>query len=801
MQSGLLSFLLHFPRSRAPAPRRRGARTMADGPSPSPEHGLRIRIEGTVQGVGMRPFLYRLARAEGLAGTVQNDARGVTVEAFGPPAALERFLSRLRAEAPAAARLEEVRAEPLAGEAPQAFTIAASDPAGDRRVSIPPDLAPCPDCLRELLDPGDRRHRYPFTNCTACGPRFTIAHDVPYDRAATTMAPFRLCGDCAREYRDPADRRFHAEPNACPRCGPHAWLTGPGGAAPAPPFDGEAIALAAHALSQGRILALRGVGGFHLACDAGSSAAVRRLRERKRREEKPLAVMVLDLAAAEALAFLSPEERGLLAGPERPIVLVRRRPEIPLAAEIAPDTPLLGLLLPCSPLHQLLLADAGRPLVMTSGNLSEEPIACGNAEALDRLGGIADLFLLHDREIETRADDSVARVVGGRPLLLRRSRGYVPGPVRLPRPLARPVLACGALLKNAFCLAAGAEAWLGPHIGDLENLATMESFEAAVARMERFLRLSPEVLAHDLHPEMLSTRYARERAAAGGLQAVAVQHHHAHVASAMAERGLEGPVLGLAWDGTGLGSDGRAWGGELLLCTYARCLRLATLRPLPLAGGDQAVRQPWRLALAMLADALGHELPGLDLSRLALFQAVPAAEVEVVRRMLAAGVNAPPAHGAGRWFDAVGALALARPRSRYEGQVAMALDAAADDGPAEPYRFEIDRTAAVPELDLRPMARALVAELLGGAAPGRLSARFHATLAEGAAALVAVAAERQGRLPVVLTGGVFQNARLSSAVTARLAGRHEVHGHALVPAGDGGLALGQALVADAVLRG
>ncbi|MBI5066888.1 MAG: carbamoyltransferase HypF [Deltaproteobacteria bacterium] len=771
---------------------------MAAGDPPAP--GLRIRIQGTVQGVGMRPFVYRVARAEGLVGSVQNDARGVTIDAFGPPAALERFLARLRAEAPAAARLDEVHTEPLAGLAPGGFAIAGSDAAGLRRVSIPPDLAPCPDCLRELADPSDRRHRYPFTNCTACGPRFTIARDVPYDRAATTMAPFPLCADCAREYGDPSDRRFHAEPNACPRCGPRAWLTGPEGGERRAPFDGEAVAAAAALLREGRILALRGIGGFHLACDATSSAAVRALRERKRREEKPLAVMVLDLAAAGALAVVSPEEGALLCGPERPIVLLRRRPDAALAPEVAPDTPLLGLLLPCSPLHHLLLADAGRPLVMTSGNLSEEPIARGNAEALERLAGIADHFLLHDREIETRADDSVARVVGGRTLLLRRSRGYVPGPLRLPRPVARPVLACGALLKNAFCLASGGEAFLGPHIGDLENLATMESFEGAVARMERFLRLRPEALAHDLHPEMLSTRYALDRARAEGLPAVAVQHHHAHVVAAMAERGLEGPVLGLAWDGTGLGTDGRPWGGELLRCTAGGFERLATLRPLRLAGGDLAVRQPWRLALALLADALGPELAGLSLSRLPLFRSVLPGEVEVVRRMLSAGVNAPPAHGAGRWFDAVGALVLGRPRSRYEGQVAVALDAAADDGPAEPYPWEVDRSAPVPELDLRPMARAAVADLLEGAAAGRIAARFHATLAEGAAGLLARCAG-EGRLPVVLTGGVFQNARLSQAVAARLAGRHEVHGHSLVPAGDGGLALGQALVADAILRG
>ncbi len=744
----------------------------------------------------MRPFVFRVASAEGIRGRVRNDARGVTIEAFGDGAALSRFLSRLRAERPAAARFDDLRSEPLAAESPAGFTIAASEGAGARRVSIPPDLATCSDCLREVSDPGDRRFRYPFTNCTACGPRFTIARDVPYDRAATSMAPFAMCPDCSREYRDAADRRFHAEPVACPRCGPRVWLAGPDGAERAsadPVFD------AGRALAAGRVVAVKGIGGFHLACDAASPAAVRTLRERKGREEKPLAVMARDLAGAEALAALAPAERELLVSVERPIVLCRRRPGAPLAPEVAPDTPLIGLLLPYTPLHHLLLAAAGRPLVMTSGNLSEEPIAYRNEEALARLRGVADLFLLHDREIETRTDDSVARLVRGRPLVTRRSRGYVPRPVRVGRPFARPLLACGALLKNAFCLAAGDEAHLGPHVGDLEDLATMESFEASVARMERFLRLRPEVLAHDLHPEYLSTRYARERARREGLPAVAVQHHHAHAAAAMAENGLAGPAIAVAWDGTGLGTDGTAWGGEVLVARYGGFERAATLRPLRLAGGDKAVREPWRIALAMLLDAFGPDLDGAPLEGFPLFAAIPPAELRTVRRMLEEDVHAPPAHGAGRWFDAVGALALGRPRARYEGQVAMALDAAA--GPeAEPYPFALDRSAGPPQVDLRPLARAAARDLLAGRGPPHVSARFHAALAEGAGALVALAAEKAGSIPVVLTGGVFQNGRLAEAVAARLAGRHEVFTHGLVPPGDGGIALGQALVADAVSR-
>jgi len=743
----------------------------------------------------MRPFVCRVARDEGIAGRVRNDSRGVTIEAFGSGPALGRFLARLAAERPPAARLDELTQEPLDAPVPSGFSIVQSEAAGDRRISIPADLATCGSCLAEIRDRRDRRYRYPFTNCTGCGPRFTIARDVPYDRGATAMAPFAMCEACAREYRDPGDRRFHAEPNACPRCGPRVWLALPGGRTLE---AADPIATAGAALAGGKIVALKGLGGFHLACDASSAAAVSRLRARKRREEKPLAVMVPDLAAAARIAELTPAERDLLGSVERPIVLSRRRPGAALAPEVAPDTALVGLLLPYTPLHHLLLAAApGRPLVMTSANLSEEPIAYRNEEALARLAPVADLFLLHDRDIETRADDSVTRLVRGRPLVLRRSRGYVPRGIRVARPFARPVLACGALLKNAFCLGAGAEVHLGPHVGDLDNLATLEAFEDAVRRMERFLRVKPEVLAHDLHPEFPSTDYALRRSRAEGLQAVGVQHHHAHVAAAMAEHGLPGPVIGVSWDGAGLGPDGTSWGGEVLVAGYDGYRRAATLRPLALAGGDRAVREPWRVALAMLLDAFGPEAP---VDRLALFRQVPASTLGPVRRMIEQGVRSPRVHGAGRWFDAVGALALCRPRAGYEGQVAMALEAAADPGPAEPYPFALDAAGATAELDLRPLARAATRDLLAGRPAGEVSARFHETLAAGAAAMVEQAAGEAGRLPVVLTGGVFQNARLAESVAERLEPAHRVFLHGQVPAGDGGIALGQALIADAAAR-
>jgi hydrogenase maturation protein HypF len=755
--------------------------------------GRRIQVHGTVQGVGFRPWVYRLAVEEGLSGRVRNDPQGVTIEAFGSPEALEAFRRRLRAEAPPAARLHEILEESILAEPPASFAIVASESDGIRQVSIPPDLATCPECLGEIRNVRDRHHLYPFTNCTQCGPRYTIARDVPYDRPATTMAGFAMCPDCRREYEDPGDRRFHAQPVACPACGPQARLTDAAGQRIA--GEGEAIPAAAAELGRGRIVAVKGLGGYHLACDATSPGAVRRLRERKRRDEKPFAVMVADLAAARALAVVGPAEEGLLGSVERPIVLVRQRPGNGLAPEVAPGNPLVGLILAYTPLHHLLLEAAGRPLVMTSGNLSEEPMAAKDQEAVDRLSGIADLFLAHDREIENRCDDSVARVIAARPTVFRRSRGYVPRPVRLRRPVRRPVLACGAHLKNTFCLVRGDEAWLGPHIGDLDNLEATRAFEEQVERLQRFLDVRPEVIAHDLHPDYASTRYALARPEAAK---VAVQHHHAHVASAMGEHGLEGPVFGLAWDGTGYGTDGTAWGGELLLVRGGSFERLATLRPLRLAGSDEAIRQVWRIALAALDDAF-EGAPPLD--RLPLFDTVAARDVAVVRRMAAKGLRSPLAHGAGRYFDALGALGLGRPRATYEGQVALEWNLAADEAETGSYPFALEEEGGLVQADLRPLVRAAVGDLVSGVRPGRVSARFHEGMADVAAALVRRASAVQGRLPVVLTGGCFQNARLAEGVLRRLEKDFEVRLHGDVPPGDGGIALGQALVADAVAGG
>lgn len=754
--------------------------------------GLRVLVRGTVQGVGMRPFVYRLARAEGLAGSVRNDGRGVRIEVFGADEALARFLGRLRSEKPGAAGVDELTVETIAPAPGRGFAIVESQAAtagAERRISIPADLAACDACLAEVRDPSSRRHRYPFTNCTACGPRFTITRDVPYDRARTTMAPFAMCGECRREYEDPGDRRFHAEPNACPRCGPALTLLSPQGGALA--AGDAALRAAGRALAEGRIVALKGIGGFHLACDARSSPAVRALRERKRRTEKPLAVMVRDAGEAAALCELGAAERALLTGPERPIVLAAAREGGGLAPEIAPDTKLLGVLLPYSPLHHLLLAEAGRPLVMTSGNVSEEPIAYRDEEARRRLAGIADLLLVHDREIEARADDSVARVVGGRPVLVRRSRGHAPRGVAFPRRFARPVLACGGHLKNVFCLGVGDAATPGAHVGDLDTPETLASYEQAIARLEAFLRVRPELIAHDLHPAYASTRYAIERARAEELPAVAVQHHHAHVAACMADAGLDGEVLGLAWDGMGYGTDGTAWGGELLLATYQGYERVATFRALPLAGGERAIREPWRVALAALDDAFPEGPP----DGLAFVRALPA-EARVVRQMIRRGLNAPLAHGAGRLFDAIAALALGRSVARYEGQLALALEAAADPGEPGRYPFDVDTTTTPWELDWRPVVRGAAEDLAAGRSGGVVAARFHRTLAAAGAELLRLAAARRGGRPIVLSGGCFQNALLVEGMLREL-GPAPVHLHRAVPPGDGGIALGQAAVADA----
>ncbi|HYB90420.1 MAG TPA: carbamoyltransferase HypF [Candidatus Binataceae bacterium] len=753
--------------------------------------GRRITVQGIVQGVGFRPFVYRLARAEGVTGRVRNDPAGATIDVFGPHDALERFCHRLVSAPPPAAKLIAVAWSPIGPDHCEGFEIGASEREGERRVSIPADIAVCPECLAEVFDRDNRRFGYAFTNCTNCGPRFTIALDVPYDRPATTMAPFAMCPECRREYEDPNDRRFHAQPNACPQCGPRLWLLDANGERA---DSADPIETAAAALRSSSIVAIKGLGGFHIACDATAAIAVGRLRDRKRREAKPLAVMVRDLADAERIAMLTDLERELLCAPERPIVLAARRAGANLADEVAPGSPLVGVMLAYTPLHHLLLAAAGRPLVMTSANLSDEPIAYRNEEAVRRLRGIADLFLVHNREIVTRCDDSVARVIAGAPTILRRSRGYVPRPVPVDPPFEQPILAVGAHLKNAFCLGVGDMAWFGPHIGDLETLETYEAFEEAVERMERFIGVTPEVIAHDLHPGYLSTEYALKRNAAVRM---AVQHHHAHVASAMAEHQLAGPVIGVAYDGTGYGTDGAMWGGELLLADLGGFQRLGTFRPIPLAGGDRAIREVWRLALALVDDAFDGNFA---IDRLTFFRNLDLVRISAVRSMIRTRLNTPSAHGVGRYFDAVGALVLGETISRYEGQIAAALNNCADVSERGRYEFELDRAMTPWTLDMRPAVRQIV-EAIGAREDRRsIAARFHNTLIEATAAMVRADLSEHGPRAVVLTGGCFQNPLLAEGVVRAIGNSAPVHLHRDVPPGDGGIALGQAMAAAARMR-
>ena len=764
--------------------------TPTDHRCPDDLIGRRFEIRGTVQGVGFRPWVYRLAATDGVTGRVRNDAAGVTIEAFGSASALDGFASHLEASPPPASEIRELRSSPIPPETLESFTIAPSRASDELHVSIPPDLATCPECLADIADTHNRRHGYAFTNCTQCGPRFTISLDSPYDRAATTMAGFTMCEACRREYDDPLNRRYHAQPNACPQCGPTLTLANANGQ---PLAAEDPIGVTATAIAGGAIVAVKGLGGFHLACDATSQAAVCRLRARKRREAKPFAVMAADLSAAETLATLSDEDRAALQSVARPIVLAPVRRGHPLAAAVAPDAPLVGVMLPYTPLHYLLMARVSTPLVMTSANLADEPLAYRNEEALTRLAGIADLFLMHNRDIATPCDDSVTRVIEERAVVLRRSRGYVPRPVLVSPSFTHSVLACGALLKNAVCIGAGNAAHMGPHVGDLASVAAFEAFVGSIDRLQRFLKLTPEIVAYDLHPEYQSTQWALEHSG----HAIGVQHHHAHIASVMAEHGLRGPVIGAAYDGAGHGTDGASWGGEIMVAGLDSFERIATLRPIALAGGDQAIHEPWRIALALVEDAFDGSFP---LDSLALFEAIPAERLTAVQHLLRAHGAAPMVHGAGRYFDGIGALVLSRTRSHYEGQVALAWNGVAAAGGHGAYPFDVDTSAAPWRIDLRAMVRAVIADLRAHVAPAVISARFHAGLAEATADVIERIARTCGPLPVALSGGCFQNPLLAREVVSRLTPGRQVFLNRLVPPGDGGIALGQAMVAAAIAQ-
>jgi hydrogenase maturation protein HypF len=726
---------------------------------------VRVRVEGVVQGVGFRPYVHRLATELGVTGYVRNDERGVVIEAEGTPEAVEALLARLPAEAPPMAVIDAVVPEVLPPRGEAGFAIISSARGATADALVSPDAATCEACLRELLDPGDRRHRYPFINCTDCGPRFTIVRGVPYDRPLTTMAGFAMCGRCAAEYHDPADRRFHAQPNACPDCGPR--------------LDHE-LDEVVDALAGGAIVAVKGIGGFHLACVASDERAVASLRARKHREEKPFALMAPDLDAARRLVALGPVETALLRGRDRPIVLAPRRRDARVADAVAPRSAELGVMLPYSPLHHLLLAGVGEPLVMTSGNVSDEPIAYRDDDARERLGGIADIVLGHDRPIETRTDDSVLRVARGRPLPLRRSRGAVPSALALPVAAGRHVLACGAELKSAFCVARGRHAWVSHHIGDLKNVETLGSFTEGVAHFERLFAVAPEVVVHDLHPDYLSTTYALARE---GVEHVAVQHHHAHLAACLAEHGETGPAVGAIFDGTGLGTDGTVWGGEILIGGLGGFERAGYLWPVPLPGGDRAAREPWRMACAWRAVAGGDARPlrGVDPDRW-----------RTVARMAETGTASPVTTSVGRLFDAVAALCGLRLEVSYEGQAAMELEAACDG--AERGAYPLEPVAGV--LDPREAILAIDRDVARGVPAGVIATRFHHGLADATARACADLAADRGVDAVVLAGGSFQNRRLLERTSERLAAAGlRVLVPELLPPNDGGIAFGQAAIA------
>jgi hydrogenase maturation protein HypF len=757
----------------------------------------RVRVEGIVQGVGFRPFVHALAGRLGLAGLVGNDAGGVFVEVEGAAETVERFLEALATEAPPLAVIERLTATPLAPTGGRGFAIAPSQAGGERQTLVSPDTATCPDCLRELADPADRRYRYPFINCTNCGPRFTIVRDVPYDRPATTMAGFAMCADCAREYADPADRRFHAQPVCCPACGPTLALLDRQGR----PAGGDPLAEAAARLRAGAAVAVKGLGGYHLAADAASEPAVAALRARKHREDKPFAVMVADLAAARRLCLVDPAEEAMLASPRRPIVLLRRRDgqEVEagsgaagrVAASVAPGNRSLGLMLPYTPLHHLLLAIVGRPIVLTSGNVSDEPIAYLDDEARERLGGIADWFLVHDRPIHMRADDSVVRSFGGRELPLRRSRGFAPQPLGLPWPFPRHVLACGAELKSTFCLAKGRHAFLSHHIGDLENYETFRSFTEGVDHFRRLFAVDPEVVAHDLHPEYLSTKYALEL---DGVELEGVQHHHAHVASCLADNSEAGPVLGVAFDGLGFGADGTIWGGELLVADLEGFRRAGHLEVVPLPGGAAAIKEPWRMAAAWLDAALQGRVPGrLDVV------GRNRDRWEHVVALARSGTAAPPTSSAGRLFDAVAAILGVRDAVNYEGQAAVELEQLADPRERSAYPARVAPTdGGLLRLGGADLIRSVVEELMSGVAPPLIAARFHNGLAAATVAACEALREEEGLGTVALSGGVFQNMLLlERTVTALRRRGFRVLTHSRVPPNDAGISLGQAAVAGA----
>jgi hydrogenase maturation protein HypF len=748
-------------------------------------------VKGVVQGIGFRPFVYRLALHYGLKGKISNTTTGVSLHIEGIKRDVESFSRDLHEKRPPLAYITEISSRSVPVRNFKRFAIARSISRNTVSTLISPDISICGDCLREMLDPGDRRYRYPFINCTNCGPRYTIINNIPYDRPYTSMQRFTMCASCQAEYEDPGNRRFHAQPNACRECGPQVGL-----------YDNhhksiettDPIRQAIELVKKGKILAMKGLGGFHLVADAENGEAVSLLRERKRREEKPFAIMSYDVENIRKYAYVDPAEEELITSVQRPIVLLRKRRPNRLAENVAPRNNYFGVMLPYTPLHYLLLQNDFIALIMTSGNISDEPIAIENDEAFDCLSNIADIFLIHDRDIYLRSDDSITRRTAGATRVIRRSRGYVPMPVFLKADLP-PVLACGAELKNTVCLAKGDKAYLSQHIGDLENLASYEFFQMTIRHLKKILRIDPEIIAYDLHPDYLSTRYAEEQKDTRKIQ---IQHHHAHIVSCMAENGLRGDVIGLSFDGTGYGSDGRIWGGEVLVANEKDFSRAAALSYTPMPGGAAAIKQPWKMAVSYLYDAYGEGLRELDIP---VIRETDEQSMETIIKMISNGINSPLTSSLGRLFDGIAAITGVRRRVYFEGQASMELEMAADQVTEAHYNYELE-PGAYYRIMPRPIVRGVVEDFLKGIRPSEISAKFHCTLIRLFSDICEIVSGERDIKRVVMSGGVFQNAILLTGLTRALEDKGlQVFSHRIVPTNDGGICLGQAIAAAAILRG
>jgi hydrogenase maturation protein HypF len=766
----------------------------------------RIHVRGIVQGVGFRPFIYNLARSMGLSGYVLNSSSGVFIEVEGSSAALLEFVDKISSKTPPLARIDDISEKQLELSGGEGFTILESVEESGEFALVSPDVSTCEDCFRDFTDPTNRRYGYPFTNCTNCGPRYTIIEDIPYDRPKTTMAEFKMCAQCQAEYDDPANRRFHAQPNACPECGPALALANQKSFAPE---NGHGFASGGLSLSilrnvrqlfyQGKILAIRGLGGFQLACDAQNEEAVRLLRKRKRRSDKPFAVMTRDIKAVESFCIISDDDREALMSPQRPIVILQRRPDVdsPIAADVSPHNNTLGVMLPYTPLHHLLFGESPdsppefTALVMTSGNISEEPIVTKNDKAWRRLHSVADWFLFHNREIYMRVDDSVVRTFDGRTRALRRSRGFVPHPIDLGIDM-HEVLACGAELKNTFCLTKERYAILSQHIGDMENFETLVFFEETLNNLKKLFRVAPKAVAYDLHPDYLSTKFALKM---NGIRKIAVQHHHAHIASCMAENGLREKTIGVAFDGTGYGTDGQVWGGEFLVADYSGFERRAHLRYVPMAGGNAAVREPWRMALSHLQDASAPH--SLDL---APFREIESKRLSIVEDLISRRINTVQTSSCGRLFDAAASIIGLRQETNFEGQAAIELEQIATDGVDEAYPFAIDDSEPW-QIDTRLVIDSIVADVKRNKPAAHISAFFHNAIAEMVVEVCRRIRSSDSLRSVCLSGGTFQNMYLLKRAVAGLrAAGFEVFVHAEIPPNDGGISLGQAVIANERLR-